>query len=167
MNIRKESVADIDAIYRLTARAFAPMPFSEGTEPDIINALRKDGNLTLSLIAEENGVIIGQITFSPVTINGEHEDWFGLGPVSVSPERQGQYIGSALINAGLDWLRNKKANGCALIGNPDYYCRFGFRKNMGLSYGDLDNNFVQKLVLAGPDKDGELEFCSAFATKKP
>ncbi len=89
MIIRKETIEDIASIRELTKRAFEPMPYSNGTEPIIIEALRQDGELTLSLVAEDHGVIVGQITFSPVTIDGEHDGWFGLGPVSVEPEKQG------------------------------------------------------------------------------
>jgi len=107
--IRDEAPGGIDAIFALTEAAFAPMPFSDGSEPHIINALRKDGDLTLSLVAEDNGEIpnkgiIGQITFSPVEIDGL-TNWYGLGPVSAAPHLQKQGIGSALINTGLARLK--------------------------------------------------------------
>jgi len=162
MIIRPETAEDIEYIRKLTERAFAPMAYSHGTEPAIIEALRHHGQLTLSLVAEEDGEIVGQITFSPVTIDGDHDSWFGLGPVSVVPEKQGQSIGSRLINAGLDILKGKGAKGCVLVGNPDYYSRFGFINETDLVYGDLDRKFVQKLAFAEPTRNGRLEYCRAF-----
>jgi putative acetyltransferase len=120
MIIRPETDKDIEPIRRLTERAFEPMPYSHGTEPAIIEALRQQGQLTLSLVAEDDGKVVGQITFSPVTIDGDHDGWFGLGPVSVLPEEQGQYIGSQLVNAGLKALKQNGAKGCVLVGSPDY-----------------------------------------------
>ncbi len=123
MLIRHERPGDEEAIHRLTTAAFAPMPFSNGSEAPIIRALRESGDLTLSLVAEEDGTVIGHVAFSPVTIAGIHEGWFGLGPVSVWPERQRQGIGKALILKGLESLKERSARGCALIGNPEIYRR--------------------------------------------
>jgi len=103
--IRPEAPADINQIRDVTARAFALKPFSAGTEPGIIDALREKGDLTLSLVAEEAGQILGQVSFSPVFIEGVHNNWFGLGPVSVEPHRQGQRIGHQLIEVGLERIK--------------------------------------------------------------
>lgn len=119
MKIRGERPADDLAIHELTRVAFEPMPFSSGTEAPIIRALRASGDLTLSLVAEDDGVIVGHIAFSPVTIDGVHAGWFGLGPISVSADRQRQGIGKALIARGLELLRQQGAAGVALIGNPE------------------------------------------------
>lgn len=69
MLVRHETPADFDAIHDLTSIAFKPMPFSDGTEADIIGTLRADGDLTISLVAEENSEIIGHVAFrrSPST----------------------------------------------------------------------------------------------------
>ncbi len=162
-NPDKES-GDIDAIFALTKAAFANMPFSDGAEPHIINALRNHGDLTLSLVAEADGIIIGQITFSPVEIKGM-KNWYGLGPVSVAPDWQrGQKelnIGSALIRAGLSRLKNLDANGCVLIGNPDYYSRFGFRSG-GLTYGDIPQEYVQWLSFGDHTPKGEVRYAKGF-----
>ncbi|MBB3646222.1 putative N-acetyltransferase YhbS [Rhizobium sp. BK619] len=86
MLIRCETPADIDAIHDLTSIAIAPMPYSDGTESEIIRKLRASGDLTISLVAEDDGEIRGHVSFSPVTINGVRGGWFGLGPISVKPE---------------------------------------------------------------------------------
>ena len=162
MIIREEAASDIKQIAAITADAFAPKPYSNGSEPAVIAAVRASGDLTISLVAEEDGILLGQITFTPVTIEGTHEGWYGLGPVAVRPDRQSEGIGAALIKDGLACLKHLNAAGCVLVGDPVYYGRFGFQNQCGLSYGGLDARFVQKLVLAGPDKTGKLTYCDSF-----
>lgn len=162
MQIRTERPADDAAIHELTRVAFEPMPFSSGTEAPIVRALRRDGDLTLSLVAENGGEIVGHVAFSPVTIDGVHAGWFGLGPISVRADRQRQGIGKALIARGLELLRAQGAAGVALIGNPDIYSRAGFESDGLLAYGDLDRRMVQRIVLSGPPPRGELRFAPGF-----
>jgi putative acetyltransferase len=162
MEIRPERSGDERAIHDLTQTAFAPMPFSAGTEGPIIDALRKDGDLAISLVAVEGDRIVGHIAFSPVTIDGRHDGWFGLGPISVIPELQRRGIGKALIAAGLDLLRRRNAAGCALIGDWAYYSRFGFVSNGALQYGDLDPRYVQFITLDGAEPRGHLNFAPGF-----
>lgn len=158
MQIRPETSADSDAIYTLTQRAFAPMPYSDGNEGDCINKLRADGDLTVSLVAEIDGEIVGHIAFSPVTIAGVSDNWFGLGPVSAAPEKQKSGIGSALINRGLEVIKDLGAKGCVLIGDPNYYCRFGFVGDGGISYHDLPKEVVQWLSFSGEKPSGVLKY---------
>ncbi|MBX5219850.1 N-acetyltransferase [Rhizobium sp. NLR9b] len=162
MLIRYETPADIDAIHDLTSIAFAAMPYSEGIEAEIIQRLRASGDLTISLVLEEKGEILGHVAFSPVAINGAHRGWFGLGPISVKPGRQRQGIGKALIAKGLALLEEMGASGCALIGNPDVYRGAGFSSDGKLSYHDLDKRLVQRIVLRGPAPSGTLRFAPAF-----
>lgn len=78
MLIRGERPSDESVIHDLTVRAFKPMSYSDGTEASIIRLLRQSGQLTLSIVAEDHGTIIGHAAFSPVTIDGVHGGWFGL-----------------------------------------------------------------------------------------
>jgi putative acetyltransferase len=165
VQIRSERPADDAAIHELTLAAFEPMPFSSGTEAPIIRALREAGELTVSLVAEDEDVIVGHVAFSPVTIDGVHGGWFGLGPISVRHDRQRQGIGKALIARGLELLKEQGARGAALIGNPEIYGRAGFESDGQLAYGDLDRRLVQRLILAGPAPSGELKFAPAFDTQ--
>ncbi|OWV77335.1 GCN5 family acetyltransferase [Rhizobium sp. R339] len=162
MLMRYETPTDIDAIHELTSIAFAPMPYSEGTEAEIIRRLRASGDLAISLVAEEEGEIVGHVAFSPVAIDGAHGGWFGLGPISVRPERQRQGIGKALIAKGLALLEGMGASGCALIGNPDVYRGAGFSSDGKLGYHDLDTRLVQRIVFRGPAPSGTLRFAPAF-----
>lgn len=160
--IRPERPDDADAIHELTVIAFDPMPFSDGTEAPIIRALRAAGELTVSLVDEEDGEVVGHVAFSPVTVGGADVGWYGLGPISVHPGRQRQGIGSRLVAAGLDELRERGARGCALIGNPAVYAPMGFVGDDGLTYRGLGEGLVQRVVLEGEPVHGELRFADAF-----
>jgi len=160
--IRQEQAGDEDAIRELTAAAFEPKPFSNGTEPAIIDSLRASGDLTLSLVAEQDGEIVGQITFSPVSIVAAEGAWFGLGPVAVAPARQGEGIGGALIREGLSRIRQMGAAGSVLTGDPAYYARFGFKGDCGLIYSDVPSKYVQALAFDGDLPSGKLTFSDTF-----
>jgi len=162
VQIRPERPTDDDAIHDLTTVAFDPMPFSDGTEAPIIRALRSSGDLTLSLVAEEEGEVVGHVAFSPVTVDGAAAGWYGLGPISVRPDRQRQGIGRALVADGLERLRGIGATGCALIGNPDVYAPMGFTSDGRLTYRGLDPAIVQVVVFSGEAPHGELRFAPAF-----
>ncbi len=99
--IRNETDTDIDAITEVTIAAFRTLEVSNQTEQFIIETLRAANVLTLSLVADGDGRVVGHIAFSPVTISNGTPDWYGLGPVSVLPEYQRQGIGTALIQEGL------------------------------------------------------------------
>lgn len=127
LHIRPETPSDYAAIYALTKRAFAPMPYAGGDEQDLINQLRDAGALAISLVAELESRIVAHVAFSPAFPADRSEGWYALGPVSAEPELKHRGIGSAVITAGLAMLRERDAAGCVLVGNPAYYSRFGFR----------------------------------------
>ncbi len=130
--IRNERDTDIEAIAELTIAAFKNHPISNHTEQFIIKALRAAGALSISLVAEIDGQVIGHIAFSPVTVSDGATGCYGLGPVSVLPDYQKQGIGKALINKGLSLLKDMAGQGCALVGDPNYYKRFGFKNYLEL-----------------------------------
>lgn len=160
--IRPETPSDSDAITAITEAAFAPLEISDQTEHLIIKALRAADALTLSLVAEGPRGIIGHIAFSPISFSDGTMGWFGLGPVSVLPDHQGQGIGGALIRAGLAELRKRGARGCCLIGHPGYYGRFGFKNSAGLSYPDVPAEALFALSLDGSAPQGRIHFHDAF-----
>lgn len=162
MIIRAESLDDIATIHALTAAAFANMPFSNQTEPAIVDGLRDAGALALSLVAVVDGNLSGHIAFSPVTINGKDLGWFGLGPVSVWPEKQRGGIGSALIKEGLKRLRTQGAKGCVLLGDPSYYSRFGFVSSPELTYPGPPMEYFQHLMFDSPIPAGVVSYHTAF-----
>jgi len=93
--------------------------------------LRKAGALTISLAAEQDGEIVGHVAVSAVSMSDGSADWYGLGPISVTPERQRKGIGSGLMQAALRLLRERSPAGCVLVGDPAYYARFGFKPGAG------------------------------------
>jgi putative acetyltransferase len=97
MIIRNERESDVEAISDVTKAAFENHPHSQHTEQFIVNALRVANALTISLVAEVDGKVVGHIAFSPVTISDGSHNWYGLGPISVLPECQRQGIGKSLI----------------------------------------------------------------------
>jgi putative acetyltransferase len=145
--IRPETPADHAAIHDVTQRAFAPMPYADGDEQLLIGKLRDAGALALSLVAESNGVVVGQITFSPAFAADGSAGWYALGPVSVDPTLKHQGIGGQLIRAGIAWLQDQNAAGCILIGNPAYYSRFGFRVFSELAPQGMPAEYYQVLPL--------------------
>ena len=161
--IRAERAGDEPAIAALIEEAFAAAPHSDGNESGIVEALRSAGALAVSLVAEENGDLVGHVAFSPVTVGGESGGWFGLGPVAVSPSYQGQGIGAALIEAGLEKLRSSDASGCVVLGEPEYYGRFGFRADPRLTFPGPPAEYFQVLRLNDEEAEGEVAYHPAFS----
>lgn len=162
MEIRFEQPEDLDAIRTLTSEAFRNAPHSTHNEAAIIDALRKAGALILSLVAVEGGVIVGHVAFSPVAIDEEANGWYGLGPVSVRPDRQRKGIGERLIRTGIDQLRRIDAQGCVVLGEPAYYSRFGFVRDPNLRYGNVAPEYFQRLAFTQAMPVGEVFYHAAF-----
>lgn len=160
--IRNEADADVDAISEVTAAAFKTLEISSHTEQFIINALRAAKALTVSLVAEVDGRVIGHIAFSPVAISDGTRNWYGLGPISVLPEYQRQDVGKALIREGLSRLKNMNAQGCCLVGHPDYYKKFGFRNITGLGIEGVPQELFFVLSFDGHTPQGTVTFHDAF-----
>ncbi|SFR38442.1 GNAT family N-acetyltransferase [Litoreibacter janthinus] len=162
ISLRPERPDDTQTIRTLTEDAFRPKAFSDGTEGALIEALRKASALTISTVAVERGEIVGHVAFSPATV-GQLTDWFALGPIAVRPDRQRCGIGSLLIQDGIDRLRRDGAQGCVLEGDPNYYSRFGFVTDAGLTYGGEFSRFIQVVRFSGPGPAGEVRFHPAFS----
>jgi putative acetyltransferase len=163
MIIRPETLNDDEAITQVTLAAFTGKFSDNPTEHLIVKGLRETGALSLSLIAELDGRIVGHVAFSKVTINSEDQNWYGLGPISVQPDLQKQGIGSKLIREGLAKIRDMGARGCVLEGDPNYYHRFGFKSYPNLIY---ENAPAPQYFMALPFYDatpyGKVEYHQAF-----
>ncbi|EKS7767018.1 N-acetyltransferase [Edwardsiella piscicida] len=133
MIIREEKKQDINHIERLTLLAFTGHPHHEpGSSPNehmIINRLRDAEAMTLSLVAEDDSGIIGHLAYSSVKIDGITTRWHALAPISVSPSRQRQGIGSKMIEQSILLLKERNIDGLVVLGDPEYYSRFGFHHN--------------------------------------
>ena len=160
--IRSETGADVSAIAEVTVAAFRTLEISNHTEQFIIAALRAAKALTVSLVGEVDGRVIGHIAFSPLTISDGTRNWYGLGPVSVLPEYQRQGVGKALIQEGLSRLKDMNAKGCCLVGHPDYYRKFGFKNMPELVLGGVPQEFFFALSFDGHTPHGTVTFHDAF-----
>ena len=162
MPIRPETPADTQAIFALTERAFAGHPHSSRTEPHIVSALRAAGALTLSLVAELDGAIVGHVAISPITISDGTADWYGLGPISVDPACQGRGLGSDLMRTSLERLAALGAAGCVVLGDPGYYNRFGFQVKPGLVYPGPPAEYFMALEFGASNPEGRVAYHAAF-----
>ncbi len=160
--IRSETDADVSAITEVTVAAFKTLEISNHTEQFIIEALRAAKALMVSLVAEVDGRIVGHIAFSPVIISDGTRNWYVLGPVSVLPACQRQGIGKALIREGLLRLKDMNAQGCCLVGHPDYYRKFGFKNMSGLVLGGVPQEVFFALSFSGHTPHGTVTFHDGF-----
>lgn len=166
LQIRDETPLDMAAMETVIRAAFAHAVHASGTEHLIVSALRRCGQLSVSLVADAGGEIIGHVAVSPVEIDGGVAGhicgWYGLGPVSVIPERQRQGIGSRLVNEALARLRMLGADGCVVLGDPGYYGRFGFKAEPALIFPGFPPEYFQALSFTGTVPAGSVSFHTSF-----
>lgn len=162
MLLRPETASDAFAIHSLVTDAFHDAPHASGTEADIVDALREDGALTVSLVCTEGDEIVGHVAFSPVVVGLASEGWFGLGPLAVRRENRRRRIGQRLIDAGLGSLRERRAGGCVVLGDPAYYRRFGFAADPAIVLAGVPPEYFQSLSLSGNRPEGEARYHLAF-----
>lgn len=147
--VRPESLADADQIRAVHAAAF-PGP----VEALLVDELRVNGHATIALVAELDGRVVGHIVFSPVALASAsdtrtHLAGLGLAPVAVLPEFQRCGIGSQLVAAGLESCHRLDVDYVVVLGEPEFYRRFGFAPartaNLRDEYGGGDSFLVCEL----------------------
>jgi putative acetyltransferase len=166
IEIRNETAIDVPAIEALTISAFLNAPHTSHTEQFIVNALRKAGKLTISLVAVADGTIVGHVAVSPVSISDGASDWFGLGPISVMPEYQRRGVGSRLMREALRILPEHGAAGCVLLGEPRYYRRFGFQVDPNLILPDVPPEYFQAISFGSSRPHGMVSYDGAFDAQR-
>lgn len=162
MIIRNERPSDIETIAEVTKAAFEEHSLNQQTEPATIHDLRADNALTISLVCEVDGRVVGHIAFSAVTISDGTTNWYGLGPLSVLPEFQGNRIATALVTSGMSRLTSINSQGCVLAGTPTYFHRFGFWNHPQLRYEETVQQVFLARSLFGQVPNGTVEFHNAF-----
>ena len=162
MIVRRETASDIEVITRITIAAFKTLRISNHAEQFITNALRAAGALAVSLVAEINGLVVGHIALSPITISDGSKGWYGPGPVSVLPDYQKQGIGKSLINEGLSLLKDMGSKGWALVGDPNYYRRFGFKNYPQLIHDGAPREVFLALPFTETVPQGTVVFHEGF-----
>jgi putative acetyltransferase len=152
IEIRYEAPDDVPAI-----RCVHEQAFSGPAEAALVDRLREHGKVAVSLVAEEDGEVIGHVLFTPVTIDPSHPSFHGAGmaPLAVLPPYQHRGIGSHLVHAGLDACRRRGFKLAVVLGDPDYYPRFGFSR--ALVHG-LENEYhADRAFMAMALENGALE----------
>lgn len=166
MRVRDEVPADAPAVEAVVRDAFAGAPYSDGSEPRIVEALRRAGASAIALVAVEGAgadeAVIGHVVFSPVTIDGRPSGWHGLGPLAVRPDRQRAGIGSALVAEGLGRLRALGSHGCVVLGDTRYYRRFGFRHDPRLTAPGLPTEHFMVLPFGEDVPNGAVAYHPGF-----
>ena len=167
VKIREETAADVAVIEALTRTAFLSASHSSLTEHLIASALRRAGQLAVSLVAQHGEAVIGHVGVSPVAITDGTQGWFGLGPLAVLPQRQRRGIGTQLMHAALERLRGHQAGGCVVLGDPAFYARFGFRPDPDLLLPGVPAEYFQAIAFGRRRPRGTVTYHEAFAITDP
>ena len=164
MNIRAETDKDKTAIYKINQSAF-----ETSAEAELVDKLREQANPIISLVAEQDEIVVGHILFTPVSlINHPELKIMGLAPMAVSPEFQRRGIGVALVQAGLEQCKKEEFGAVVVLGYKNYYPRFGFTQasRFGLSceYDVPDDVFLCKELKKNylSSASGVIKYHSAF-----
>ncbi|MDM9623486.1 N-acetyltransferase [Rhizobium sp. S96] len=159
MIIRDEHKTELSEISRIVAEAFG------GTDESLlIERLREDGDAVVSLVAVIGDAIAGHVMLSPMTAPF---DALGLAPLSVRPEYQKQGAGTALVRAAITRAREMGASAIFVLGDPEYYGRFGFRADLatGFSSPYAGRHFmVLPLASALESTLGQVDYAPAFSS---
>jgi putative acetyltransferase len=167
LTLRGETPADIPAIHHIHTAAFG-----RSSEADLVDALRQNNALTISLVAILAGRLVGHIAFSPVTITSSTAtiEALGLAPMAVLPAYQRRGIGSQLVEVGLTTCHRTPYGVVVVLGHPHYYPRFGFvpAKPLGIVWENdtPDDAFMVKEIQEGalPQTQGVVQYRPEFAT---
>lgn len=172
MVIRQEEAKDHSGVYSLVKTAFATAAHTDGTEHELVNALRgSDAYIPeLSLVAEINGQLVGHILFTRADIGGVTV--LALAPLSVLPEYQRQGVGTALIQAGHRIARGLGFGWSIVLGSPAYYPRFGYlpADTFGIQapFDVPRENFMAcKLSEHAPTVHGVVRYAKEFGIETP
>ncbi len=152
LTIRFETPEDIPAIHQVNRLAF-----DRDNEADLVDRLRGENAVTLSLVAVQDERVVGHILFTPVAVHAGGSQWdaVALGPMAVLPSHQKRGIGSALIRAGFDELKRNGHFVVIVLGHAEYYPRLGFvpSKPLGIRW---ENDVPEEVFMVAELKEGAL-----------
>lgn len=122
--VRTATLSDASAIATLHRVAF-----DSDAEAKLVEALEESDDVRLSLVAEQAGEVVGHVLFSELSVttpDGEAIAGLALAPLAVHPQWQRRGIGTELVRTALQQLRELGWGLVLVLGEPDYYDRFGF-----------------------------------------
>lgn len=160
--IRPEISEDIEAITAVVTAAFG-----QSDEAELVTTLRAEGLLKMSLVAEYDGRIVGHLAMSPVTVDGESVNGWGLAPMSVDPSYQRRGVGMVLATAAIKQCGEHGVGFVVVLGDPVYYSRFGFEpaSQHGLRYDDQSGEAFRVIEFEPgsiPGTGGRVEYAPPF-----
>jgi putative acetyltransferase len=152
LTIRPETPEDIPLIYQINHQAFA-----RDNEAELVERLRRENAITLSLVAVQDEQVVGHVLISPVTVHNEDSQWeaVALGPMAVLPSYQRQGVGFALIRAAFEELKKLEKHVILVLGHPKYYPRLGFVPSMPLGIR-WENDVPEEVFMVAELKKGAL-----------
>jgi putative acetyltransferase len=165
VNIRPEAKEDYEAVAEVTAAAFG-----QDDEARLVEAIRASAEYVpeLSLVAEDEGRIVGHVMYSYSTLEGSDARLLQLSPLSVVPDRQGEGIGAALTRESLRLADERGEPLVLVLGHPTYYPRFGFRRASTLGLEAPNPDWPDEAFMAAPlgaydpSLRGRVTFAPAF-----
>lgn len=161
MIVRPETAGDTAAIRNIICQAFG-----DDQEAGLVGRLRRDHDLVLSLVAEQDGQLVGHVGFSRLWIaqGAQRIPGISLAPLAVMPDRQRKGTGRALVEAGHTRLREAGETIVFVLGDPDYYGRFGFSFSAAATFDcQYAGPHFQALRLASTAPDaGSVAYAPAF-----
>jgi putative acetyltransferase len=160
--VRREKKTDIEAIRRVHEASF-----TSPLEAELVDNLQAEGDGVLSLVAWLNGEICGHIMFSRMkAIENRGLRVTALAPLAVLPENRGRGIGGKMVRDGLEWLKADGEDVVIVLGDPEFYGRFGFTTKAAQAFETpYDGPHLQALALteAGQQARGLLRYARAFS----
>ncbi len=158
ISVRAETLGDHDQIHRVTIDAFANSEFGHNGEAELVDVPRAKSGNHLSLVACSNNEIVGHILFTPVVIRTPQQETRGMGlaPLSVSPQHQRIGVGSLLVTNGLNPVFGDGCPFVVVLGQAEYYPRFGFRSASEIAVSHGFSGIPQDVFFIQPHPHGTL-----------
>lgn len=134
-------------------------------EAVLVDRLRSDGDIDLSLVAEDQGVVIGYIAFSRLMVVGGDKPFHAqaLAPLAVYPEYQQQGVATRLVREGHACIAAMGATLSVVLGEPSYYGRFGYSHKRAAHFEcEYQSPYLMALSFGAAPWEGELVYPQAF-----
>ena len=163
--IRPERLYDLPSIHTVHSTSFPT-----DAEAQLVDSLRAGRRLAVSLVAEADGLVVGHVAFSPVTV-ASGAVGAGLAPLAVVEAQRRRGVGAELVSAGLQSCREAGFGWVVVLGDPAYYARFGFKpaSDFGLADeygGDASFQVVEQVPGSLPIGGGLVQYAPEFAFLK-